>query len=97
MRRWKRTFLGIDNAWAEAFESLKVAQVDGLAEAPDGTPLLSGTAGLTMHWPTWLTGLRYPVAAPAAIRIKPTGQNYLRLGSRLDAVASRVEAAVKMN
>merc|ERR1712070_30861 len=36
------------------------------------------------------------IYAQNAIRIKNTGNNYLRLSSRLDAVASRVESAVKM-
>jgi len=44
------------------------------------------------------TVLRLARAADAqnAIRIKNTGNGYLRLGSRVDAVASRVESAVKM-
>ena len=37
------------------------------------------------------------IYAQNAIRIKSTGNNYLRLASRLDAVASRVESAIKMN
>ena len=36
------------------------------------------------------------IYAQNAIRIKSTGTNYLRLSSRLDAVASRVESAMKM-
>lgn len=36
------------------------------------------------------------IYAQNAIRIKQTGNNYLRLASRLDAVASRVESAIKM-
>ena len=36
------------------------------------------------------------IYAQDAIRIKTTGLNYLRLSPRLDAVASRVESAVKM-
>jgi charged multivesicular body protein 1 len=36
------------------------------------------------------------IYAQSAIRMKTTGLNYLRLSSRLDAVASRVESAVKM-
>merc|ERR1719198_1465543 len=36
------------------------------------------------------------IYAQDAIRIKNTGVNYLRLSSRLDAVASRVESAIKM-
>ena len=36
------------------------------------------------------------IYAQDAIRIKSTGTNYLRLSSRLDACASRVESAVKM-
>lgn len=36
------------------------------------------------------------IYAQNAIRIKTTGQNYLRLSSRLDAVASRIEGAIKM-
>lgn len=36
------------------------------------------------------------IYAQNAIRIKNTGVNYLRLSSRLDAVASRVESAIKM-
>ena len=36
------------------------------------------------------------IHAQNAIRIKQTGMNYLRLSSRLDAVASRVESAIKM-
>jgi len=36
------------------------------------------------------------IYAQNAIRMKTMGQNYLRLSSRLDAVASRVEGALKM-
>mmetsp|Transcript_17019 Transcript_17019/g.43720 ORF Transcript_17019/g.43720 Transcript_17019/m.43720 type:complete len:213 (-) Transcript_17019:470-1108(-) len=36
------------------------------------------------------------IYAQNAIRIKTQGQNYLRMSSRLDAVASRVEGAIKM-
>ena len=36
------------------------------------------------------------IYAQNAIRIKSTGVGYLRLASRLDAVASRVESAMKM-
>lgn len=36
------------------------------------------------------------IYAQDAIRIKSTGTNYLRLSSRLDATASRVESAIKM-
>merc|ERR1711924_419817 len=36
------------------------------------------------------------IYAQDAIRVKNTGTNYLRLSSRLDACASRVESAVKM-
>jgi len=36
------------------------------------------------------------IYAQNAIRIKTQGQNYLRMSSRLDAVASRVESAIKM-
>ena len=36
------------------------------------------------------------IYAQDAIRIKSTGTNYLRLSSRLDACASRVESAIKM-
>jgi charged multivesicular body protein 1 len=36
------------------------------------------------------------IYAQNAIRIKNNGNNYLRLASRLDAVASRVESAIKM-
>merc|ERR1719321_1050762 len=36
------------------------------------------------------------IYAQNAIRLKTTGTNYLRLASRLDAVASRVESAIKM-
>lgn len=40
--------------------------------------------------------LAFAVYAQNAIRIKGTGLSYLRLSSRLDAVASRVQSAVKM-
>lgn len=36
------------------------------------------------------------IYAQNAIRMKTQGQNYLRMASRLDAVASRVESAIKM-
>jgi len=36
------------------------------------------------------------IYAQNAIRIKTQGNNYLRLSSRLDAVASRLESAIKM-
>ena len=36
------------------------------------------------------------IYAENAIRIKNTGNNYLRMASRLEAVASRLESAVKM-
>ena len=36
------------------------------------------------------------IHAENAIRIKNTGNNYLRMASRLEAVASRLESAVKM-
>ena len=36
------------------------------------------------------------IYAQNAIRIKNTGTGYLRLASRLDAVASRVEQAIQM-
>ena len=36
------------------------------------------------------------IYAENAIRIKNTGNNYLRMASRLEAVASRLESAIKM-